>query len=193
MKKMKSIKFMAIVVVSLFISSYSYGTGPCLLGVGEGCDPSTQSTTTPAAAHGYDVTGGSSRMTSKSMCATLEKDWKNKKLKIASIKSTAKEKIKKLKKHILAKYNKRDYKARYIRERLPVVKKHRKTKAWRQNDYRKRWYKYKDGRKRLYYKRREAIIKSAKSKIMVHKKEKIVIKNEYNVKYNCKSKKSRYR
>lgn len=190
---------MAIVVVSLFISSYSSADGSKAnfhLLEGDASVPPTQKTTTPATAHKYDASGGSSRSTSMPICKALEKDWKNDKSKMASIKSTAKVKVKKLKK--LYKYDKEEFKKIYLSKRVPYL---RKKFAGKQHltraqmisvlkkDIRDQWARYKKSKKVKYYKARDALYDRARSEAKKLKQEMLVIKKEYNEMYKCKSKK----
>lgn len=173
---------MSIVVVSLFISSYSYGTGPCLLGVGDGCD---QSTTTPQIVRAEESAGSSGG----NQCLVLKSTWENHKINIAKIKSKAKGKLKKLKKSFKLYYvkSKKAFRANYKKTILPRARKQQKTKAWIRNDYSRRWNRYKSLKKEKYYSARKAIIEHAKSEIKWRKEDMRKIKEEYGRK--CKSKK----
>ena len=173
---------MVIVAVSLFISSYSYGSEICLGGVtpsGKKCDQNTQTTTIPVKP---DVSGGSS---GGNTCVVLKGTWENHKINIAKIRREAKGKLKNLKKSF--KYDKRAFKAKYKRTRLPQARKQHKTKAWIRSDYRRQWNRYKNLKKKKYYSARKAIIEHAKSEIMWRKEDMRKIKEEYGRK--CKSKK----
>ena len=202
-------------IIFVLSISYSYGEGMEFIGKGIRADPTGepgkyefydvdpdkgqsttlkgQSTTTPAT--GYDASSGSSRSTSMSMCKTLERDWENDKLKMASIKSAALKKVKNLKKSFKFYYDKskRDFTEEYKRTILPRARKQKKSNAWIRKDYNRRWNRKRDKRLERYYKAREAIYERARSKAVAKGKEMRIIKKEYNETYNCKSEKSPYR
>ena len=199
---MKKINLTILMTIILVLSiSYSYGESLELMDKGLRAHPSGepgkyeiydvapdkgQSTTTPATAHEYDVTGGSS---GGNRCVVLKGAWENHKSNIASIKSTAKGKLKNLKKSFKRYYSKskRAFKANYKKTILPRARKQQKSNAWIRKDYSRRWNRYKRLRKEKYYRARKAIIEHAKSEIKWRKEDMRKIKEEYGRK--CKSKK----
>ena len=190
---------MAIILVLSI--SYSYGEGLNMLKKGLRAHPSGepgkyeiydidpgkgQSTTTPATAHEYDVTGGSSTMISETLCGNLERKWKGNISKIATILRTTRDKLQNLKKSIKLHYSKKAFIANYKKTRLPRARKQGKSNAWIRSDIRSQYKSYKHLRKKKYYSARKAIGERAKSEIMAYKQEMRAIKKEYK---DCRPKK----
>lgn len=176
---MKKIKFMAIVAVSLFISSYSYAKPVCLLGVtpnGTPCGQITQTSTVPVKPN---VSGGSSNTKE---CDFMELEWEHIKRNIYALKSKAKGKLKNLRKDF--EKDKKNFKANYKRKQGKWARQNHKTKDWIVADYRNEW----NNLINEYAMKTEAIIELASPEIKDWRERKRKIKERYS-NLNCKSKK----
>lgn len=176
-------------IISVLLISYSYAQNMELIGTGirtnsEGkyeiydVKPSQSAAPTMGGAVSWD------------RCEAAKDTWYENKAKIASIQSKGKEKLNKLKKHILKKYDKKAFRQYYIDNKLKSARERYKTKYLRKKDFIREWRIWKKKRKDKYLSLRKKIIKSAKSEMMKCKKKMLEAKADY-ARYNCKSRAKR--